>query len=393
MLTKFQCRCGKWLRARAELAGKQVRCPGCARMLVVPQPAPVAARADWQIDVSPAAAQLAQTAGVVSRGRASVVRLHAEEALARDLPVNGEVTCGSCRTIIAFRGPVFGRPGLGGTLANVTCPACKASIWIGYASHVSDGGTDIFIYIPSLTRDFDIDEGGRALPAPALTVRQPPALDSAAAVADPGADGLIKELRKAVAEKQTYAEVRNRAAALVTQRLATDQLDRSRAVLRKSLAKEDRTYLMAILTEALACLRDEEAGPVVQAALRRALDAEDVTDRTNAPLQELCVLSLLFGDASGFKAALERGFRRAAVPTRACKLGKQLLLTEVIELLKEGEQIDSYDSVFGGDQRLFVYVVRPQSTAGPETEQRPGLLSRLFGQRRKPDAGRSGQNQ
>src|SRR5437899_3046725 len=113
MLTKFQCRCGKWLRARAELAGKQVRCPGCARMLVVPEPARVVEGTDWQIDVSAAAADLAQRAGVVSHGRASVVRLHSEEGLERNLPVSGEVTCNFCRTISGFRGQVFGRPGLG----------------------------------------------------------------------------------------------------------------------------------------------------------------------------------------------------------------------------------------------------------------------------------------
>jgi hypothetical protein len=385
MRIRFQCRCGKQLQARAELADKQVRCPACARMLMVPRPAPAAARTDWQIDDGATAAARAERAGVVRRGRASVVRLHAdEEELARDLPVNGKVTCGFCRTELAFRGQVFGRTGLGGTMANVACPKCKAQIWIGYASHAADDGTDVFIYIPSLTRDFDFDEQERELPAPPLTIQQPPWLDPGGSVADPRADSLIKEVRKAVTDKQMYAEVRDLAAALVTQRLSADQLERSHAVLRRQLAKEQPTYLMAILAEALACLRDADAGPVVQDALRRALDAEDVTDKTNSPLQELCVLSLLFGDASAFKTAVERGLPRSVGPTRAYKLGKQLLLTDVIDLVKEDQNIDGYESVFDGDEHLLIYAV-PQITTEPETQERPGFLQRLFGQRKKTD--------
>jgi len=383
MPTKFQCRCGKWLQAREELADKQVRCPGCGRMLTVPPPKPAAAAdSEWQIDASPAAAEAAQRAGVVGCGRASVVRLHARDALLRDLPIHGELTCRFCRTSIACHGHVFGRTGLGGTLANVACRACKSRIWVGYASHAVEEGTDIFIYIPSLTRDFAIDEGGRELPAPPLTIQKPPWLYPAPVVTDPVAHGLVKELRRAVAARASYDDVRGRAAALVTERLSVPQLERSRAVLRKLLGSEKRTYLMALLAEALACLRDEEAGAVVQAALRRALNTEDLTDRSNAPLRELCVLSLLFSDGAAFKTALERGFPRSAEETRACKLGKRLLLSELVDLVDKGEHIDSYESVFAGDDRLVVYRIPPR-TSDSETTERPGLLSRLFGPRKK----------
>jgi hypothetical protein len=388
MPSKFQCRCGKWLRARAELADKQVRCPGCGRLLLVPAPAPTAAAGEgWQVDAGPAAADAAQHAGVVHRGRASVVRLHAGAEFHRDLHVSGEVTCRFCRTSSHFRGDVFGRAGLGGTLANVGCPVCKSRIWIAYASHAGDDGTDIFIYAPSLTRDFTIDEGGGALPAPALSIRQPPWLYPAEAPVNSRADTLLTELKQALTEKQSYDDIRARAAALVLARLAPSQLDSIRGSLRRLLAKQKRSRLMAILTEALVCLRDKEAGPIVQATLRHTLNAEDLADRSNAPLRELCVLSLLFSDASGFKEALERGLPGSAEPTRACKLGKQLTLTEIIDLVTADEHIDSYESVFRGDEKLFVYRIRPENVSDLDTERQPGFLSRLFGSRKKTGRG------
>jgi hypothetical protein len=388
MPRKFQCRCGKWLQARAELADKQVRCPGCGRLLLAPALAPTAAAGEgWRVDAGPVAADAAQHAGVVPRGRASVVRLHASDEFHRALPVSGEVTCRFCRTSSAFRGNVFGRAGLGGTLANVGCPACKSRIWIAYASHAGDDGTDIFIYAPSLTRDFTIDEGGAALPAPALSIRQPPWLYPAEAPLHPRADNLLAELKQAVTDKQSYDEIRARAAALVMAPLAPSQLDPIRASLRRLLAKQNRTHMMAIVTETLACLRDNEAGPIVQATLRHVLDPEDLADRSNAPLRELCVLSLLFGNASGFKKALEHGLPGSAEPTRACKLGKQLTLTEVIDLVSAGEPIDSYESVFSGDEKLFVYCIRPEHVSDLDAERQPGLLSRLFGPGKKTGRG------
>jgi hypothetical protein len=383
MPTKFQCRCGKWLRAREELADKQVRCPGCGRLLRVPPPA-VARGADWEIDAGPTAADAAQAAGVVPRGRASVVRLHTQDELQCDLPVGGEITCRFCRTSSGFHGDVFGRPGLGGTLAHVGCPACKSRIWVAYASHFGENGTDIFIYVPSLTRDFTIDEGGSHLPAPPLAVRQPPRLYPAPDAADPArADQLLQELRQSITEQHNYDQLRSRAAALVRERLAPFQLDSMRASVRRSLAKQTRTHVMAILSEALACLRDREAGPIVQATLRQALNAEDLADRSNAPLRELCVLSLLFTDDSGFKKAIECGFPRSAEPTRACKLGKQLTYTEVIDLVTEGESIDSYESVFGGDDKLFIYRIEAETDPELKAKTQSGLLGRLFGSRKK----------
>lgn len=43
MSIEFGCQCGKRLKVAAELAGKQVRCPGCSDVLTVPQQQPAAA--------------------------------------------------------------------------------------------------------------------------------------------------------------------------------------------------------------------------------------------------------------------------------------------------------------------------------------------------------------
>lgn len=43
MSIEFGCQCGKRLKVADELAGKQVRCPGCSDVLMVPQQQPAAA--------------------------------------------------------------------------------------------------------------------------------------------------------------------------------------------------------------------------------------------------------------------------------------------------------------------------------------------------------------
>lgn len=51
MSIEFGCQCGKRLKVSADLAGKQVRCPGCSAVLAVPQqqPAAVASSADRMV--------------------------------------------------------------------------------------------------------------------------------------------------------------------------------------------------------------------------------------------------------------------------------------------------------------------------------------------------------
>jgi hypothetical protein len=96
--------------------------------------------------------------------------------------------------------------------------------------------------------------------------------------------------------------------------------------------------------------------------LRRTLDSEDPGDRTNLPLHELCVLALLFGDRSGFREAVQRGMRQLPMTTRACKLGKRLPLKELIALIEQGKQVDSYESTLGGTNWQHIHPLLPLRT-------------------------------
>jgi hypothetical protein len=48
MAISFSCTCGKQLRARAEFAGRKIRCPGCQSVVTIPTtaPAPIPLTAD-----------------------------------------------------------------------------------------------------------------------------------------------------------------------------------------------------------------------------------------------------------------------------------------------------------------------------------------------------------
>src|SRR5207253_307322 len=103
--------------------------------------------------------------------------LHSPSALEQDVPIKGQVACRQCQTSFAFVGAVFGRPGLGGTLANLACPTCRARVWIGWSSHTVADGTDVFVYAPSRARDLAMRDDERKpgeLTTPKLTIATPP---------------------------------------------------------------------------------------------------------------------------------------------------------------------------------------------------------------------------
>src|SRR5437870_2854390 len=102
----FPCKCGKKLQAKEELADKRVKCPACGRVVTVPRPAAAegAPAPDWEIDAAPQVAGLAEAAGVIGKGRASVTRLHSPSALEQDVPIKGQVACRQCQTSFAFVG-------------------------------------------------------------------------------------------------------------------------------------------------------------------------------------------------------------------------------------------------------------------------------------------------
>jgi hypothetical protein len=381
----FTCKCGKQLRAKDTEAGKRVQCPACGRALVAPDLAPTSrAPADWQIDPSEQAADRAQSAGVLRRGRASVIHLRSKNALQHDLAVAGVVACWHCRSDLPFTGRVFGRIGLGGSLLAMTCPKCHAKVWLGYSSHGAAEGTDLYLYAPSRTRDSAFaDEEDQ--PAPAFRVEKVEDAPDTGKAERGLLNNMLPRLMQAVSHQEAYQEVNTIAAKLVGLHLAPSQMESVCRSLRSLLEKENNSYLLAILTEALACLRDEEAAQAVRGALQRALAKEDPSDQTNLPMHDLCMLALLYGDGNGFLQALNQGLKKLTITTRACRLGQHLNPNEVWQLILDGRVFDSYESTLGGTNWLQIQPLLPlwidEEAVRHADPRKNTWLNRFFGQR------------
>jgi hypothetical protein len=163
------------------------------------------------------------------------------------------------------------------------------------------------------------------------------------------------------------------------------QADRVCRRVQALLKKETATYLRAVLVEVLACLRDERAVRDVRDTLRRTLEHEEVTDETNLPLHDLCVLALLFGDGNGFLSAMRHGMKDLSITTRACKRGKRLTPQEIARLIRKGNHIDSYESTLGGANWQQIHPLLPLwvDEQELEKEEKGGWLNRLFKSSRK----------
>jgi hypothetical protein len=384
----FTCKCGKHLRAKDDQAGKRIQCPACGRALVAPElPAAAGAPSEWRIDRAPEVAARAEQAGVVRQGRASVVQLHSDGGLHRDLKVEGNVSCWHCRSEMPFVGHVFGRVGLGGTMLAVNCSRCHARVWLGYSSHEVGGGTDIYLYAPSKTRDYAFSDD-EALPAPTLRVERVGEHVNPPQAEKDWISTLLPSFVQGVGRKEAYQEVGALAGKLASQPMTASLLEGVCRPVRALLEREQNTYLMAILAETLAALRDEEAAPLVQDALRRALAKEDPSDQTNLPLHDLCVLALLFGDGNDFLEAMSGGLKKLTIPTRACKLGKQLTPKEILPLLEDSGHLDCYESALPGTSWQQIHPLLPLSVdpdvLARETGPKGGWLNRLF----NPTSGR-----
>ncbi len=379
----FTCKCGKQLRARDDQAGKRIQCPACGRALVAPQPAEQAEEqareSDWTIDNSPIAATRAQRAGVVARGRASVVLLQSADDLDHDLAAQGKITCWHCKHEMPFTARVFGRVGLGGTALQTTCRKCHAKLWMGYSSHRTGKGTEVYLYVPHHTRELAVGDDEPLPPSNFQAERVTEGADPDARQAADEVNTLLPAFVKAVSNKQPYQEVSELAARLVGQPLSASQMEGIGRSLRALLEREESPYLIAILMEALACLRDERAGQVVQATVRNVLDAHDPADPSDLPVHDVCVMALLFGDGNGFLEAMKHGLRSVRTETKACRLGKPLTPQAVAKLVEEGANIDSYESTLGGNAWQQVLPLLPLWVDEDEPKKKAGWLNRLFG--------------
>jgi len=373
------CECGSQLRVSDAYAGKLRHCPACGRVLAVPalvsEPSSVS---EWQIDHSPSVPERAEAAGVVQRGRASVVLLHATHIQDRALEVEGAANCWYCHGTVRLGGCIFGRTGLGGTLATLTCPKCTAGAWIGFASHRLGSEAHIYIYAPSHTRDFTVPDS-RPLPAPTFRIDKVSETDSADAARGAGRlDQSVFALFQAVAKREPLQETNTRIAQLVGQQLSPAQSERISSSLRTMLSKEQNTSLSVLLAEALASLRDESAADDVDQAVCRALARENPKD-PNQSLQDLCVLGLLFGRKQGFLEAMERSMAALPATTRGCKLGNRLTLQEIGDLIRQEESIHSFESTLGGAHWQRIHSLVPPWQTSKKEDGRKSWISRLFG--------------
>jgi hypothetical protein len=383
MSIEFACKCGKQLWANLRQVGGQVQCPACGRAQIVPKPAPEKKQASrWQVDASEAAAAKAELAGVTQSERATIVRIWSADELQQNLTVLGTLECWYCQTDIPFEAQVFGRVGLAGSLVTMGCPKCHAKIWTGFSSHATAEGTEVFLYAPSNSRS-----DGHAAVAPMLRVQE-----IAAAATEPESPTDVEQIEKllvdfedALGRSAPYQEVSTLASRLVERPVSAWQADRVCRRVHALLKKEKATYLRAVLVEVLACLRDERAVRDVRDTLRRTLEHEEVTDETNLPLHDLCVLALLFGDGNGFLSAMRHGMKDLSITTRACKRGERLTPQEIARLIKKGNHIDSYESTLGGANWQQILPLLPLwvDEQELEKEEKGGWLNRLFKSPRK----------
>jgi hypothetical protein len=383
MSIEFACKCGKQLWANVHQVGGQVQCPACGRAQTVPKPAPEQKQASrWRVDASADAAAKAELAGVTQADRATVIRLWSADELQQSLTVSGTLVCWYCQTDIPFEAQVFGRVGLAGSLITLGCPKCNARIWTGFSSHATAEGTDVFIYAPSNSRS---DEHASAAPTLRIQEIVAAAPDSASPTEIEQIEKPLLDFEGALGRIAPYQEVSALASRLVERPMSAWQADRVCRRVQALLKKETATYLRAVLVEVLACLRDERAVRDVRDTLRRTLEQEEVTDETNLPLHDLCVLALLFGDGNGFLSAMRHGMKDLSITTRACKRGKRLTPQEIARLIRKGNHIDSYESTLGGANWQQIHPLLPLwvDEQELEKEQKGGWLNRLFKSSRK----------
>jgi hypothetical protein len=371
MTIDFACKCGKALRAQEDHAGKRVQCPQCGRVLLIPAPAVTSPVSRWEVHEGPGIVKKAEALGIIGEGQAHVVSLRGSAPLAGNLQVNGNLTCWYCRTGTPFEGEIFGRIGVAGELVALACAECTARLWTGFSNYQGDGGTDVYLYAPSHTR-----QQGDTRPISTFRVENVVELPPAAPSRELGEwlDNALSGVVQAVSKRESYQAISARAAPLVSQLLPPEMLKLACRTLRALLEKETMTHSRAILVEALAALRDASAARAVRAAADRSLAQDDPADATNLPLQDLCILATLFGQEDILLGAVTRGMDRHHTLTRAIKLDKRLTADEVGRVVHRRQTIDAYESVLGRDrwQRIL-----PLVSAPPEPPEQ-GWLKKLF---------------
>jgi len=371
MTIDFACKCGKALRAQEDHAGKRVQCPHCGRVLVIPAPVATSSVGRWEVHEGPTVVKKAETLGIIGEGQAHVVSLHGSAPLVGNLQVNGNLTCWYCRTGTPFEAEIFGRAGVAGELVALTCAECTARLWTGFSNHRGDGGTDVYLYAPSHTR-----QQGDTRPISTFRVEKVvelPPVEPSRELGD-WLDNTLSGLVQAVSKRESYQAIGARAAPLVGQLLPPEMWKLACRTLRALLEKEAMTHSRAVLVEALAALRDVTAARAVRAAAERSLAQDDPADATNLPLQDLCILAALFGHEDILRGAMTRGMDRQHTLTRAIRLDKRLTTDEVGRMVYRRQPLDAYESVLGRDQWQRIL---PLVSAPPDPPEQ-GWLKQLF---------------
>ena len=314
---RFACKCGKELQSDLSQAGRRMQCPDCGRAFVVPSPVVEKTEPTWKVDSSADVPAQAVKLSLIEEGRGSVIRLVSSRPLVHDLSIEGVFKCWHCRNPIPFTGEVFGRAGLGGTFLTFICLECKAKVWIGFSSRTTGKGANVYLYSPIRSRgQVPIEAQTSAFRIQRLKEQTPPPFADSGFAA---LNTLVLELTQSVNLKEPFQKVTGLAGNLVAQTMTSEQWEGVCLAVRSLVEKDAPLYLRVILVKALACLRDEGAARTVRMALHNALATEEVADPSNMPLQDLCVLALLFGDGNGFMEAMRRGMDELNASTRPSK--------------------------------------------------------------------------
>ena len=333
----------------------------------------------WSVVAAEKARIRGEQAGVLQRDMGTLTLLQASGPVSENLEVEGEVPCWHCRAPTSFAGLVFGRTGLGGVLRNTRCPRCRAVVEVCTALLSDEEGCGLFVYVPTTVRGKTEADHKRTLTLKKVLPVRP-------AATAPGREALrhmIADMAQAGRPGQDPAALTAAASKLLTAPLTPMQAGRIAKGLRDWLARENRLEVIALLGDALLCLRDPLAGTVLAPAIARGVQGVPHSSLDQPLLLDLAALSLTCGHLTGLEAVRGILSSEANTPTRARKFGESLQLVDLLALADQRELPASYDSTLGDSTWRDCYAVVPAYVDPPVAKGGSpvmGTLGRLLTQ-------------
>jgi hypothetical protein len=180
---------------------------------------------------------------------------------------------------------------------------------------------------------------------------------------------VVERLRGGDAE-----EVQAALAELVQARMSARHAASISRALQDLLERQQQAVCVALLAEALLCLRDAEAGPAVSQAASRTLAKPRRRPLEPELRHRLGLLPLLFGYGAPFAQANAAG---TAEDTGGRRWREPLSSADVRGLIEEGENVASFDSSLGGTLWREVYALAKALADAPRKDGSGSLWQRL----------------